>query len=453
MQSNVSLHQRQMISEEPKLRVGIIDGRRHIGGEFNGRFAISERPLEGTFTASVDSESMVITGHDGNVVARGNTIICEHQGDSTFTLCDVTIGAGFHWERKERQQFRGDLMFLLRGDGRIVAINTVPLEQYLASVISSEMNPEAPLEFLKAHALTSRSWLIAMLEKKAEHRGAAIRKIIENENELIRWYDREDHDLFDVCADDHCQRYQGITRIVSGSVATAIEETRGVCLVYENRICDARFSKACGGITEQFESCWDDTPVPYLQSVADSVLLYKPIMSEPQAEAWIRSSPEAYCNTADGNVLRQVLPSFDRETSGFFRWKVEYQREELEELLRTKSGFDLGTLNGLVPVERGPSGRIVKLRIEGSRKTLTVGKELEIRRWLSATHLYSSAFVVETERDPSGIPKRFVLRGAGWGHGVGLCQIGAAVMAMKGLNAQQIVKHYFYGAELKKLYT
>ncbi len=442
-----------MISEEPKLRVGIIDGRQHVVGEFNGRFTIGERSIEGAFTASADGESIEVAGHDRNAGVRGSSILCEHQGDSTFTLSDVTIGAGFHWQREERQQFRGDLMLLLRNNGSIVAINIVPLEQYLASVISSEMNPEAPLEFLKAHAITSRSWLIAMLERKRRRRGTIPRKTIQTDEELIRWYDREDHDLFDVCADDHCQRYQGLTRIGSGSVASAIDETKGVCLVFEDIVCDARFSKACGGLTEQFQSCWEDVDVPYLQSVADSPHLHKPITSEPQAEAWIRSSPAAYCNTSDGNVLRQVLPSFDRETSDFFRWKVEYERQELEELLRTKSGIDFGTLNNLVPVERGPSGRIVKLRIEGSRKILTVGKELEIRRWLSATHLYSSAFVVEAERDPSGIPKRFVLRGAGWGHGVGLCQIGAAVMATKGLNCQQIIKHYFRGAELKKLYA
>ena len=259
--------------------------------------------------------------------------------------------------------------------------------------------------------------------------GIASLRSIEHDQEIIRWYDREDHDIFDVCADDHCQRYQGITKILSLRAVDAIDATRGTFLVYGDEICDARFSKACGGLSEEFEYAWEDKKIPYLASISDARVQHSPLTSEQQAEEWIRGNPEAYCNTTDGKILKQILPSFDQETTDFFRWTVEYRREELEELLRAKSGYDFGTLQNLVPLQRGPSGRIYRLRIEGSKMTLVVGKELEIRRWLSKSHLYSSAFVVEVERGSDGLPQRFILRGAGWGHGVGLCQIGAAVMA------------------------
>jgi SpoIID/LytB domain protein len=268
----------------------------------------------------------------------------------------------------------------------------------------------------------------------------------------MRWYDREDHRDFDVCADDHCQRYQGVSKIVSSAAARAVDETRGVFLVYNNELCDARFSKSCGGISEAFENAWEDAKIPYLQPVSDAAIEHPLIRLEAQAERWILSSPEAYCNTKDGNVLRQILPSFDQETTDFFRWKVEYKREELEALLAAKSGINFGKLLDLIPIQRGCSGRIIKLKIAGSEKSIIVGKELEIRRWLSKSHLYSSAFIVRTERDEQGIPTKFILHGAGWGHGVGLCQIGAAVMATKGFKAEEIVKHYFQNAELRKLY-
>jgi SpoIID/LytB domain protein len=223
-------------------------------------------------------------------------------------------------------------------------------------------------------------------------------------------------------------------------------------LVYDNEICDARYYKACGGMTELFENAWADTPLAYLTNVSDAPQNFPPVVTEEDARAWIHSNPDAYCNTTDGNILRQVLPSFDQETTDFFRWTVVYTRQELEALMAKKSGIDFGTLHALTPLERGPSGRIFKLKIEGAKKTLIVGKELEIRRWFSKSHLYSSAFVVETERDSAGVPVSFTFRGAGWGHGVGLCQIGAAVMAVKGFPAEDIVKHYFRNAQLMTLY-
>lgn len=441
-----------MVAHEPIIRAGIIDRRRSVAGVFNGPFSVAGHSLVGGFNASVEGGSIALADTAGHTVCQGTKIKCKSEGDSTFSLHDVTIGIGFHWERKEPQTFRGDLELRLRADGTLAGVNVIPVEQYLASVISSEMSAEAPVEFLKAQAISSRSWLVSMMEREQKNVGIPSQRSVQRENEILRWYDREDHDLFDVCADDHCQRYQGITKIISGRVAEAVTETRGMFLVYDGKICDARFSKSCGGFTELFENCWDDTPVPYLRCVPDSTVSHSTILSEEEAGRWIRSRPDVYCNTSDGTILRHILPSFDLETTDFFRWKVEYAREELEELLHSKSGIHLGTVMNLVPVQRGPSGRIIKLKIEGTRKTLTVGKELEIRRWLSKSHLYSSAFVVEAQRNNAGIPVKFVLHGGGWGHGVGLCQIGAAVMASKGKKAEEIVRHYFSGAELKKLY-
>jgi SpoIID/LytB domain protein len=321
------------------------------------------------------------------------------------------------------------------------------VEDYLTSVISSEMNPTAPIEFLKTHAIVSRSWLLAALRqegKKEESSPLAKRTV--KEGEILRWYDRGDHDLFHVCADDHCQRYQGITKIASKQAEEAVRETGGRVITFQNKICDARYSKCCGGRTEEFNTAWHDQPVPYLRSVSDTPKPLKMIRTEEEASAWILSNPEAYCNTKDEGLLEKILPDVDRETKTFFRWAVESSREELEEILRQKSGLDFGTLQEITPLRRGPSGRIYRLKIVGTKQTIVVGKELEIRRWLSPSHLYSSAFVVTREAG------RFIFRGAGWGHGVGLCQIGAGVMASRGFPTEDILKHYFRGVEIKKIY-
>jgi stage II sporulation protein D len=449
-----------MISSEPKIKVGIFEHRTEVRGVFNAKFLVAGVPASGEFHARVESDMIVLFNNENKAIAKAKEICCVGAASTTFTLHDVTIGISFHWERNENQTFQGDMLLVLRDDGTITAINEISVEEYLASVISSEMSAEAPSELLKAHAITSRSWLVAMLEREKKKSGSRLpqhgmKREIENHatvyGELIRWYDREDHDLFDVCADDHCQRYQGITKIISKSAGEAIESTRGMFILYNNEICDARFYKSCGGLSEDFQNAWEDVHVPYLTCVADSPVQYPHIKTEEDAERWMLSSPNAYCNTTDGNaasrnILRQILPSFDQETTDFFRWKVEYTREELSEIVRIKSGIDFGEITNLVPVQRGPSGRIIKLKIEGTKKTLIVGKELEIRRWLSKSHLYSSAFIVRKEADT------FILIGAGWGHGVGLCQIGAAVMAAKGFKAEEIVKHYFRGVELRKLY-
>ncbi|MCX6133989.1 MAG: SpoIID/LytB domain-containing protein [Ignavibacteriales bacterium] len=444
-----------MIKEEPNIHVGVVEHAAEIRGVLNGSFELPTTiHLEGSFTARCVDRRIVLFDHEGVEVMKGNDIAFRPLRNGTFTLNGVTIGISFHWERKEDQTFEGSLRLLAAPDGTITAINELSVEAYLRSVISSEMSAEAPLELLKAHAITSRSWLVAMLDRQKRGKNVhtpALRSR-ESDSELVRWYDREDHTAFDVCADDHCQRYQGITKIISAQAREAIDSTRGSFLLHEDEICDARYYKACGGLTELFENAWEDTSVPYLQSVSDGERLYPAVVTEDQAREWILSSPDAYCNTTDGEILRQILPSFDQETTDFFRWKVEYSREELERIVEKKSGIDFGTIMDLVPLRRGPSGRIIRLKIVGSKRSIIVGKELEIRRWLSNSHLYSSAFVAELERDGSGVPSRIVLRGAGWGHGVGLCQIGASVMAARGKKAEEIVLHYFPGARLQKLY-
>ena len=444
-----------MIDQEPILSVGICAHEREARGVLNGRFLLPDRTaVTGQFAARLKDGALSLADKDGREVARGPELRLNPEGNASFTLRDVTIGINFHWQRKEDQSFEGGLRLLRNEDGAIAAINEAGVEQYLQSVISSEMSATAPLELLRAHAITSRSWLVAMLQrqKRLKNLDGPARRGRETPEEIVRWYDREDHKLFDVCADDHCQRYHGITKIISPAALQAVRDTRGVFIVHGGEVCDARYSKSCGGRSEVFATAWEDVSVPYLPTVSDAPTEHPLITSEAAAQLWMRASPEAYCNTTDGNILRQVLPSFDQETTDFYRWSVSYAQDDLAALLRERSGLDFGAVRRLEPLARGPSGRICRLRIVGPRRTVVVGKELEIRRWLSPSHLYSSAFVVETQGGAGGVPARFTLRGAGWGHGVGFCQIGAAVMAAKGFQAEQIVKHYFRGAELKKLY-
>ena len=443
------------MKNQPKITVGIMDRQTEIFGRLDGNFrGDGFGPVSGRFSAKATAGMIVLTGEAHHEICRSPLIRLTGLKDSTFKLFNVTIGSRFHWERKEDQTFQGNLILQARNDGTIIAINEIPLEDYLTSVISSEMNAEAPIEFLKAHAILSRSWLLAGLgrREKTKETSTRVRKIIEKEGEVIRWYDREDHDFFDVCADDHCQRYQGITKIISKQAEEAVRETRGMVITYQDKICDARYSKACGGLTEEVASAWDDKQIPYLTSVSDASIPNRPIRTEEEASAWILSDHEAYCNTKDERLLEKILLDYDRETKSFFRWTIEYSREELEEILREKSGFDFGTLKEIVPLSRGPSGRISRLKIVGSKKNIIVGKELEIRRWFSRSHLLSSAFVVKVKYNPHGEIERFTIHGAGWGHGVGLCQIGAAVMATKGFSTEEILKHYFWGIEIKKFY-
>jgi stage II sporulation protein D len=440
--------------KEPEITIGICDRYPEIRGRMNGLYRTNGTQLTGGFTARPEGGAVILCDAFGREILRAPEIRLAAAREATFTLQDVTIGVRFHWERREEQTFSGDLMFLAAGEGRLTAINGLSLEEYLASVVSSEMSGGAPFEFLKAHAVASRSWLMAMLQCKERASGEEIgsERTLRCEGEIIRWYDREDHDRFDVCADDHCQRYQGITRLAAGRAAEAVRATRGVFLIRDGEICDARYHKACGGMTEDYATCWEEKAVPYLSHVSDAARPIAPVRTETDAERWILSSPDVYCHTKDPDLLKKILPAFDCETADFFRWQVRYEREELEGILRAKAGIDFGVLRNIVPLERGPSGRIRRLRIEGSKTSIIVGKELEIRRWFSPSHLMSSAFIVTSVREPSGVPARFTLYGAGWGHGVGLCQIGAAVMAEKGFNAEEILRHYFRGTALVKRY-
>ena len=404
----------------------------------------------------------VVEFSEGGVLWNGNQYsqltFHPQSADASFSLSDVTIGVNFHWERKETQTFLGTLRFVVESD-KIVAINELPVEKYLESVISSEMSATSSLELLKAHAVISRSWLLAQMKKRREvaESGNNFFSFTKKEDTLIRWYDREDHTLFDVCADDHCQRYQGITKETSPHVAEAIRQTKGQILMDGEEICDARFSKCCGGITEEFQYCWEDTPKTYLTAVRDIALgvehTLPNLTNEEEAEKWIRFNPPAFCNTQDKKILSEVLNDYDQETVNFYRWKETLSQEKLQQLIADKLKMDLGAILDMKAVERGKSGRISKLQIIGTEKTFTIGKELEIRRTLSDSHLLSSAFVMDKyDKDEQGVPQRFELIGAGWGHGVGLCQIGAAVMGEQGYHYDAILLHYYQGAEIKKLY-
>ena len=413
------------------------------------------------------SGKQVVTYDEGKILWNGRRyeeLLFEprHEQTDAFELLDVTIGINFHWERKEDQRFLGALKIIVE-NGKLTGINVIRVEDYLTSVISSEMSATASLELLKAHAVISRSWLLAQIQKNKEitETHADYSAFTQTEEELIRWYDREDHTRFDVCADDHCQRYQGITRASTDIVKQAIAATRGQVLTSDGKICDARFSKCCGGAFEEFQYCWEDIKYPYLakqrdyrteNGKADNGTLLD-LTREVEADRWIRTSPKAFCNTTDKKILSQVLNNYDQETTDFYRWKVEYTQDELSKLIKERSGIDYGQIIDLIPVARGTSARLWKLKIVGSQRTLTIGKELEIRRTLSPSHLYSSAFVVDKEDiSPEGIPGRFILTGAGWGHGVGLCQIGAAVMGEQGYKYDAILLHYYIGANIDKLY-
>ena len=444
---------------EPQIAVGILS-EKEIGFSFSERF--------------ISSDGTAVSGMQQAVCRKGK--ICwqdkeynelsftPQQGTSSFfELQDVTIGINFHWERKEVQRFKGKLKIIVEGD-KLTAINIVSVEEYLTSVISSEMSATASLELLKAHAVISRSWLLNKLRVGSGEKRVTVQpdsttppSLSTLSSQLIKWYDHEAHQNFDVCADDHCQRYQGVTRASTPQAIEAVSATRGEVLMYEGKICDARFSKCCGGAFEEFQNCWENVKHPYLIGQRDSKTECRlpDLTVESEAEKWIHTSPVAFCNTHDKRILSQVLNNYDQETADFYRWTVSYSRQELSELVYRRSGIDFGEIVDLIPVERGTSGRLVRLKIVGTLRTLIIGKELEIRRTLSESHLYSSAFVVDKEykdEKEKELPSRFILTGAGWGHGVGLCQIGAAVMGEEGYNYREILSHYYPGSTIEKQY-
>jgi SpoIID/LytB domain protein len=444
---------------EPTIRVGIIT-EKQINFDLYGNFKVkgNKKIFSGRFSAVIENGRIKCKRGD-DLLEVEKEIVFEPEDISieSFLINDVTIGVRFHWQRKEKQRFQGTLK-LLKDDDKICVINIIPVEKYLTSVVSSEMNAKSSLQMLKSLAVVSRSWLLAQIEKSKliKKKKETYSSVLQTEKEYIRWYDREEHELFDVCADDHCQRYQGITKISTQSARKAVAETSGLVLTFNHEICDARFSKSCGGLTESFHNVWEPVVHEYLSSIVD--YKFEPenynlnFSFEKNAEKWIKGNPPAYCNTRDEKILSQVLIDYDLETTDFFRWKIEYSQDEIAALISKNSGSEFGEIVDLIPLERGDSSRLIRLKVVGSKKELIIGKELEIRRLLSLTHLYSSAIVIEKQNIDNNIPRKFVIYGAGWGHGVGLCQIGAAVMAEKGHSFDEILLHYFHNARLNKIY-
>ena len=441
------------LKEQPVVKVGIMS-ENEIEFVLNERYQCNGEIFQGEQKVSFSNDKVLWNGKEYE------ELYFSPIGCGTFWLKDVTIGVNFHWERKEDQKFGADLKIIAE-NGKLTAINIIGVEDYLTSVISSEMSATASMELLNAHAVISRSWLLAQIEKNKEIAlgNEDYKSCIQTKDELIKWYDREDHINFDVCADDHCQRYQGLTRASTEKVRIAIAQTWGELLTDNGKICDARFSKCCGGVMEEFQNCWEPIKYPYLRGYRDSAnpLDIPDLTVEKNSVEWITTSPDAFCNTTDAKILSQVLNNYDQETVNFYRWEQTYSQKELSELIKNRSGIDYGDIIDLIPIERGPSSRLVKLKIVGSKKTMTIGKELEIRRTLSDSHLYSSAIVFEkvgqiATTNGTIVPEKFILRGAGWGHGVGLCQIGAAVMGEKGYNYKDILLHYYIDATSEAQY-
>lgn len=440
--------------KQPIIKVGILTNQQSAKFFLHGPFIINEtQKIESTgFTVTVRGDKICLH-QEKKIIDEQKSFIFKPKGKkSKFEIDNVIIGIDFHWEQKEKETFEGNLLIINR-NGKLSMINEIEVEKYLQSVITSEMNSESPYEYLKAHSIISRSWLLSQLDE-TKNGTAKQHNFTLTENEIIKWYDREDHEDFDVCADDHCQRYQGITKIHDNKALAAVKETFGMILTYDGRVCDTRYSKCCGGFSEEFQNVWQDNELLYLKSIYDfDSPKFEIINSEEKAIEFISSQPESYCNTKDTELLRTILLDYDQTTVDFFRWKLEMKQLALITLLKLKTGIDFGEIIELKPLERGKSGRIKKLKIIGSKKELTIGKELEIRRALSEKHLYSAAFTIEhVYEHGSKVPVKFILRGAGWGHGVGFCQIGGAVMASKGKKFDEILYHYFKNSKLETVY-
>lgn len=440
--------------EEPTIDVGLVDCVAAAQILLTGSFRTDDGQVLPAGELRVRSRSGVLylegVGHGESQRVRLTPV----ELDSCQFSMEATIGINFHWQQREMQVFRGGLQVVPMPGDRLTVINRVPLETYLRSVVCSEMKASAPREFIKAHAIISRSWLLSQLVARDSAPQGSVAKQADFEGERIRWTERDAHAAFDVCADDHCQRYQGIARIDAPGVVTAIDATRGEVLMYGGFPCDARFSKSCGGVSEEFPTAWGEQSAPYLVALRDNrgsdrrpPLLY----DDASMREFLGNPPDSYCDCHVASILGAVLNDYDLTTKEFFRWRVRLTASDATRLVCEKLGIDLGRILNLVPVERGPSGRLMRLRLVGERGSLVIGKELEIRRALSESHLYSSAFVVDAE-GPAGRPDAFVLTGAGWGHGVGLCQIGAAVMAHEGIGCHAILEHYYPGAGVERLY-
>lgn len=427
--------------------VGIIENAKKICGILQGEYMLNgKKAVTGPFDAQI-FEGKISLEIQGELFISDKDVSFLSKKDSCFFLKNVALGKGFHWESSETQVFFGDLVLKVRNNNNFCVVNRVDIEDYVRSVVASEMSSFAPIEFLKAHAIVARTWVLAKITKK--EKGFHPHK---QNGEILRIYDESDHDLFDICADDHCQRYHGFTKVLSDQVDKAVRDTDGIVLKYGETFCDARYSKCCGGRTEVYSTAWEDKDLPYLISVSDGQVEFPPIRNEAEMEKWVRSRPPAFCNVQEKKLLSTILNNVDLTTENFFRWQLKLEREEIEDLLKKKAGIDLGEIKKIVPAIRGPSGRIKKLLVEGEKGSVLLGKELEIRRVLSHTHLLSSAFFIEEERDKKNRLKSVKLFGAGWGHGVGMCQIGAAVMAHMGYTCKEILKHYYRGARLENIY-
>jgi stage II sporulation protein D len=445
------------INKTPEIQVGIFSAEQICFTLKDAYLSESGTSIDaGKWTAHCSGDTLYLQNENKKMEFKNVLLLIpQNSFTSSFILQEVIIGVDFHWQRSEDQVFKGKLKLFIE-NGKVTVVNVLSVEDYLVSVISSEMKATASKEFLKAHAVISRSWLLAQLEKTRDLRRGS-KKFESNSvspDEIIRWYDREDHKNFDVCADDHCQRYQGITRASTPQVEEVIKETSGEVLAYNGNICDTRYYKCCGGVTELFENVWEPVSHPYLQKVVDVPSVSEKsgtnLEDEETAVKWILANPDSFCNTSDKQVLSQVLNDYDQETNDFFRWKVVYNQNELSDLVRMRTGIDFGIITDLSALKRGASGRIIRLRIKGTKRTMILGKELEIRKALSKSHLYSSCFIVEKIIGKE--ETKFIFYGAGWGHGVGLCQIGAAVMGSKGYSYREILAHYFRNAILEKRY-
>ena len=433
-----------------EVKIGIIEGR-EIEISIRGPFDIYSQSQDISETKRDCTLSFSIERFENDSIE-----LIPASNESSFRISDVEIGRNFHWQQKENQEFNGilEIRKFHQSDDTclLIAINRIDIEEYLTSVISSEMNPLSPLELLKAHAVISRSWVISRILE--DRNNSNLSSQVNMPHKRIVWYDNDGHHGYDVCADDHCQRYQGILRI-NNKAREAVALTAGLILTHDGKICDTRFSKCCGGAFERFENCWENIHIPYLKEGRDIIptLPLPDLTCEEDAERWIMQSPDSFCNVYDTMLLKRILNSYDLSNSSFFRWKVEYTQQELQEIIKEKSGINFGEIIDIIPLKRGVSGRISVLKIIGKKHSLIVGKELEIRRILSKSHLYSSAFIIrKNSSDISEIPASFIFFGAGWGHGVGLCQIGAAVMAEKGYTFEEILSHYYPSTSLKASY-
>ncbi len=438
---------REMPNGEPTLRIGLAPACEAPRFFLCGRYDAGGTSLgPGWCVARARNGEVVVEWQETTVHARSPLILTPLLPSCSFTIADVPVGEGFHWAHREDLTWAGALELLHDGSGALVPVNHIGLEAYLESVVSSEMNPAAPPAFLEAHAVVARSWTLAQLARREStpHPPLGV--------DIWQWWDRKGHELFDFCADDHCQRYHGLTRRTP-EVVSAVQRTRGLVLMADSLVVDARFSKCCGGFTEEFATAWGDETPPGLVSVRDAPGGGRGgVRDEGSAADWIRRPPPAYCGCDAAEILDVVLLPMDRATLAFFRWREVISQERVASLIEERTGAGIGAIRSLVPLRRGPSGRIFLLEVRGTKGSLRVGKELFIRRLLSPTHLKSSAFVVDAEGSFGEPPRSFTFTGAGWGHGVGMCQIGAGVMAARGHSCAEILTHYFPTSSLAQAY-